>query len=91
MTVLYPSSTLEAEQDQPLISEIKVLNSYGNRVPSNLATALSIKHGQRVDTVLFSHQGPRGYRFAGQHMSGEVLLLKENAALGTSISHTVKI
>ncbi|MNI07732.1 Heparin-sulfate lyase precursor [compost metagenome] len=91
VTVLYPSRTLDSEQDQPLISAVEVLNSYGNRVPTNLATALSIRHGQRVDTVLFSHQGARGYRFAGQHMSGEVLLLKENAALGTSVSYTVKI
>ncbi|SDE63502.1 Heparinase II/III-like protein [Fontibacillus panacisegetis] len=91
VTVLYPSRTLDSEQEQPLISEVEVLNSYGNRVPSNLATALSIRHGQRVDTVLFSHQGPRGYRFAGQHMSGEVLLLKDNAVLGTSASYTVKI
>ncbi|MNO14257.1 Heparin-sulfate lyase precursor [compost metagenome] len=91
VTVLFPFRSLKDDYEPPNISEVEVLNSYGNRVESDLATALSIKHGQRVDTILFSHQGPRGYRFAGQHMSGEVLFLKENVLLGSSDSFTVKI
>lgn len=91
VNVLYPTCSRGKEEEKPVISEIEVLDSYGRTISSNLVTALSIRHGNRVDSIMFSHQGPRGYQFAGQHMSGEVLLLKEDVELGTKVSYIVKI
>lgn len=91
VTVLYPLKSKDDQLEKPVISSVDVLDSYDNKVPTNLVTALSVKYGHRVDSILLSHQGPRGYRFAGRHMSGEVLLLKEDVNLVTSDSYIVKI
>ncbi len=76
VTLLYPCRTLDC--DQPEISQIEVLDSYGNPVPEELATALTIQHGEERVHVLFSHQGARGFQFAEKHMTGEVLLVRES-------------
>ncbi|MEK5476004.1 alginate lyase family protein [Paenibacillus sp. FSL R5-0407] len=76
VTVLYPCRTRDC--DQPDISQIEVLDSYGDTVSEELVTALTIQNGAERVHALFSHQGPRGYQFAGRHITGEVLLVREN-------------
>ncbi|OMG46794.1 heparinase [Paenibacillus macerans] len=93
VTVLYPART--AEEAAPSVRELEVLDSYGNKVAPHLATALSVaREGEDggEDAVLFSHQGPRGYRFAGVHLSGDVLLVRKTATPGdASRTYIVKV
>lgn len=82
VTVLYPNRSGEEAFSGPAISVLPVLDSYGSPVEARHASAFTIRHGDGIDHILFSHQGPKGYRFAGRHMSGEVLLVRENEISG---------
>ncbi|MDU4698064.1 MAG: alginate lyase family protein [Paenibacillus sp.] len=76
VTVLYPA--WRQSEGTPVFRPLDVLDSYGNPVSRELVTALSITHGDGEDAVLFSHQGPRSYQFAGVHLSGDVLLVRRS-------------
>ncbi|MGG1613976.1 alginate lyase family protein [Paenibacillus phoenicis] len=90
VTVLYPAQ--RQSEVPPVIRLLDVRDSYGNTVPKELATALSITHGGGEDAVLFSHQGPRSYQFAGVHLSGDVLLVRRsNAAASPIESYIVNV
>lgn len=87
VTVLYPSK--EANQKLPLVQEIAVLDSYGAPVPSHLATAVSVQREQSTEEIVFSHQGPRGYMFGDQHLSGEVLFVQKSALPGNEVKRYI--
>ncbi|SME98604.1 alginate lyase family protein [Paenibacillus barengoltzii] len=76
VTVLYPAQ--RQSEAPPVIRLLDVLDSYGHPVPGELATALSITHDGGEDAMLFSHQGPRSYQFAGVHLCGDVLLVRRS-------------
>lgn len=76
VTVLYPAR--RKSEAPPVIRPLDVQDSYGESVPKELATALSITHSGGEDAVLFSHQGPRSYQFAGVHLCGDVLLVRRS-------------
>ncbi|WP_178021642.1 alginate lyase family protein [uncultured Paenibacillus sp.] len=83
VTVLYPAR--RQSEAAPVIRELDVLDSYGSPVPKELATALAITHDGGEDAALFSHQGPRGYQFAGVHLSGDVLLVRRSRTASSSV------
>lgn len=82
ITILFPHQTREEAAQAPVISVLPVLDSYGEPVDGRQATAFSIRRNDGCEHILFSHQGPKGYRFAGRHMSGEVLLVRESGNSG---------
>lgn len=72
VTILYPYQN----EYELAIREVELQDSYGKIVSSNLATALEIDRGTCSEVVVFSHQGPASYQFAGSHLCGEVILVK---------------
>lgn len=80
ITLLYPSASPQARL--PILQELEVLDSYGKQVPSHLATAFSVQREQGKEEFVFSHQGPRSYRFGDHHLSGEVLLVRSGGLTG---------
>lgn len=71
ITLLYPERADEYTQLE--VREVACTDSYGREVHVNQATVVEITQGDTVDTLLFSHQGPKGYQFAGVHLTGDVL------------------
>ncbi|MFD3261057.1 alginate lyase family protein [Paenibacillus lentus] len=90
VTLLYPNADVEAKL--PVIQELEVLDSYGQQVPSHLATAFLVQREQGREEFVFSHQGPRSYRFGAHHLSGEVLLVRTDGLSGHEVkSYIIKV
>ncbi|AZK47670.1 alginate lyase family protein [Paenibacillus lentus] len=90
VTLLYPNPNGEVKL--PVVQELEVLDSYGHQVPSDLATAFSIQRENGKEEFLFSHQGPRSYRFGDHHLSGDALLVRTNGLSGHEIkSYVIKV
>ncbi|MBP2000965.1 hypothetical protein J2Z69_002008 [Paenibacillus shirakamiensis] len=88
ITLLYPERP--NEHTKLYFKETSCLDSYGKEVTSDKATVIEIQHGVVTDTLLLSHQGPKGYQFAGVHRSGTVLLARQDVGK-KSESWTLKI
>lgn len=89
VSLLYPQK--QREEQAPQIETIEVLDSYGQPVSSDKVTAISVRRGEKREYAVFSHQGVRGYRFAGNHLTGEVLLVKEDGTEGAPQTYLVKV
>ncbi|WP_334072845.1 MULTISPECIES: alginate lyase family protein [Paenibacillus] len=89
VSILYPQK--RREEQAPQIEAIEVLDSYGHPVPSDKVTAIFVRRGEKRDYVVFSHQGVCGYRFAGSHLTGEVLFVKQDGEKGKAQSYVVKV
>ncbi|MCD5322836.1 MULTISPECIES: alginate lyase family protein [Pontibacillus] len=65
---------------QPLnifFKEIEVRNTFGEPFKKADVTALEIKVEEDTHYALISHSGPNSFQFGNEHMTGEVLLVKE--------------
>ncbi|WP_110933000.1 alginate lyase family protein [Paenibacillus bouchesdurhonensis] len=90
VTLLYPNPG--GEMKLPVIQELEVLDSYGHPVSSDLATAFSVQRENGKEEFVFSHQGPRSYRFGDHHLSGDVLLVRSNGLSGHEVkSYIIKV
>ncbi|MNU67160.1 Heparin-sulfate lyase precursor [compost metagenome] len=71
VTLFYPERPDEQTRLQVRLGNSE--DSYGRQVEPHLATVVEIVRNDIVDTLLVSHQGPKGYQFAGVHLTGEVM------------------
>ncbi|USB31945.1 alginate lyase family protein [Paenibacillus sp. YPG26] len=81
VTLFYPE-----RPDEQTRLEVRLGNardSYGRELESHMATVVEIERDDTVDTLLVSHQGPKGYQFAGVHLSGEVIAAREQPGQST--------
>ncbi|WP_068619009.1 alginate lyase family protein [Paenibacillus tuaregi] len=75
ITLFYPERPDEQTDLEARL--VQCADSYGRTVGEEDASVIEIKQGNRVDTLLFSHQGPKGFQFAGVHLTGEVLAARQ--------------
>lgn len=67
----------ETVTEDVVIKEIEVRNTFGDNFTNHDVTGLEINIGKKKHWVVVSHSGPNSFQFAGHHMTGSVMLVKE--------------
>lgn len=88
VTLLVPFT--DEQEAEVKLETLTVLDTYGNPVSPDRVSAWRVGRAAGSEVVLFSHQGPYSYRFAQYHMSGEILLIREEGGK-TTRAHVVKV
>ncbi|KGX90445.1 alginate lyase family protein [Pontibacillus marinus] len=76
ITALVPFK--ENEEPDISIEKVDVWNSRSQKLSEDKVTALQVNRGDESEIIVFSHQGPYSYQFAGTQMTGDVLFVKRN-------------
>ncbi|WP_051254645.1 alginate lyase family protein [Halobacillus kuroshimensis] len=61
------------------ILELDVYNTRSEKMSKDEVTAFEVKRGEESEVLLFSHDGPKSFQFAGTQMTGDVLLVKRSS------------
>jgi len=90
VTILYPHQEQGQRIPDLAIRELEVRDTRNNLLSPQQVTALEIRRKNQTEVAVFSHQGPESYQFAGTHMCGEVMLIRQGAD-GAKKSFVIKV